>query len=497
MLLLDRQKLLASVLVSGMSIGGALAQETLPYIPGADTTANGAAVQTPQVIFDEPIESDSVQPSPRNRRAFSDNDPSGRNPRAQPSTQVGLIGPDGAVTPLANTRATPEQTGSPRSNDDPYAALGLRVGTFTLFPVLTQTIGTTSNADFSAGGSSAIFSQTDLRLRGTSNWSRHQLSGEIGGNYQTFFNDASDDIPAFNANLELRLDLVMDWAARFGVNTNITTESAVSDNISVPFPLFVIGRPQVTQMGGFAVIEKQAGLLNGNLRGTVTRTSYDSADISNGTQLSQDDRNNTLFELRGRVNYNSSALLQPFAVANLGFRRFDLTIDRNGNNRNSALYGLRVGLAYNGGEKLNGEISVGYANEVFDDNALNSLSGVTVDGVINWSPVRFTTITATAQTSFTGSTNVNESGSATYAASLGIVREVRPNLSLNGRILASLRSYDLGREDSTYQAQLGAEWRLNRNAALFGNVGYEVVESTDAGSSYNATTARVGIRLQK
>ena len=47
------------------------------------------------------------------------------------------------------------------------------------------------------------------------------------------------------------------------------------------------------------------------------------------------------------------------------------------------------------------------------------------------------------------------------------------------------------------QGQIGAEWRLNRTAAVIATLGHEVQDSTDDGSSYDATTARVGLRLQR
>jgi hypothetical protein len=81
---------------------------------------------------------------------------------------------------------------------------------------------------------------------------------------------------------------------------------------------------------------------------------------------------------------------------------------------------------------------------------------------------------------------------------LDAVHDLRPNLSLNARVLVSLRDYDSsGRQDTMLQGQIGAEWRLNRSAALVATVGHEKLESTEDFSSYEATTARIGLRLQR
>lgn len=420
------------------------------------------------------------------------------NPRIRPTQQVGIIQPDGAVSSLANLPAAPVQGGAGRSDDSPYSALGIRVGSFTLFPVLTQSIGSTTNAEAASDGSSAMFSQTDVGLTAVSNWALHELRGEIGGTYQTYFDNDAEDLPTFNSSLELRLDHSNDLTSRFGATYDLTTESAESDNLTVPPPLSVVERPNVHRLTGFAEVEKQSGRLSASLRGTITQSIYDSAALSDGSTLTQSDRTNTLYELLSRVGYEISPTFQPFAEASVGARQYRRDIDRNGNNRDSMLYALRAGVEFDHGDKLNGEISVGYSSEQFDDTAIDDLNGITVDASINWSPQRLTTFTATAQSEFTGSTNADESGSVTYAASLDAVHDLRPNLSLNARVLVSLRDYDSsGRQDTMLQGQIGAEWRLNRSAALVATVGHEKLESTEDFSSYEATTARIGLRLQR
>jgi len=441
---------------------------------------------------------DQLTNNPANRRV-TDDDTTGRaNTRALSTQQVGIIGTDGSVTPLANTPAVPVQGGATASTESPYAPLGIRLGMFTLFPTLTQTIGTTSNADFSENGSESTFSQTDVRAVLVSDWALHQLRAELGGSYQTFFNGTSEDLPTFDANMELRLDHSYNITTTFGGAYNLSTESAVSDNLTVPAGVFILERPNVHRFSGFAEFAKTTGRLNTSLRGTITHSVYEGTDLSNGGRLPQGDRTNTLYELRGRLGYRTSETFQPFVEAAFGTRQYQYKFDRNGNQRDSNVYALRGGFTFNRGEKLSGELAVGYSTEDFVDSAITDLSGATIDGTINWSPQRFTTVSLNAQTSFTGSTNVNEAGSITYATTLGVVHDLRPDLSLNTSVLASIRDYDgSGRQDQTLQLRAGAEWRLNRTVSVIGNLGYETVDSTEAGSSYDAATVSLGLRLQR
>ncbi len=423
-----------------------------------------------------------------------------RNTAEQPAEQVGLVDEDGNVTPLANVRVQRIQSGVgavPR-DDDPFAPLGLRVGTFSVFPTVTETIGYTSNADFFENGEESFFSQTEARVTFNSNWSVHDLRGEVGGSFQEFFNGNSESLPTFDGNVQLRLDVDSSTTATVGTDVSLTTENAVSDNLSLSGVAFVDDRPVVYRTGGFVEVERTGGRYTGSLRGSFDNETFGDADLSDGTTLDQGDRNNTLFQLRGRLNYEASPIVQPFVQATVGRTIFNDSVDRNGNERDSTTLALRTGIAFNQGEKLNGDIAVGYSIERFEDSALRDLDGFTIDGTINWSPQDLTTVTATASTSFAGSTSLNEAGSITYSGTLGVTRDVRANLSLNARVLASFTdNEDSGRQDTNYQFETGAEWRLNRSWAFIGRLGYETSDSTEEGSSFDAYTARLGLRWQR
>src|SRR5690606_9297368 len=59
------------------------------------------------------------------------------------------------------------------AEEDPFGPVGMRVGTFRLYPSLEQGLTWTSNADYSSTGRQAVLSETTLNLAGVSDWSRH------------------------------------------------------------------------------------------------------------------------------------------------------------------------------------------------------------------------------------------------------------------------------------------------------------------------------------
>ncbi|MDA8869977.1 outer membrane beta-barrel protein [Rhizobiaceae bacterium] len=419
------------------------------------------------------------------------------NSRALAAQRVGVDPANGLPTPLANRPAQPVQGGGTRE-DNPFAPIGIRAGTFTLFPTIEQVVGTTSNADFSEDGEASTFSETRASVRFVSDWSTHRLRGGIGGAYTAFLNGESENLPTGAADVELRLDGANDLAVTFGANYDARTESAILGDVVVPAGETLDERPLVQLLSGFAEVSKGGGRFVPTLRGGFERLMYSDATASDGTPIEQGARDNTLVDATLRLAYEVSPGWQPFAEGSIGTRIYDTDVDTNGQDRNSLLASLRGGAAFDTGEKLSGELALGYGVEAFDDDALEDLGGFTVDGGVDWSVDRLTTASFNATTTFAGSTDVGESGSISYAASVGLRREVRENFSVNARILGSLRSYEgTDREDRAFQAEVGADWALNRTATIFGTVGYEKVESNTEFNSYDATTARLGLRLSR
>ncbi len=136
--------------------------------------------------------------------------------------------------------------------------------------------------------------------------------------------------------------------------------------------------------------------------------------------------------------------------------------------------------------------------ERLSDLLKDAKKALTVDGRLVWSPARLTTITATANTSLVPSANIDDNGSVIYSGGLGISRQVRPNLTLDANLTASLQDYDTsGRKDVTLGANAGYTYWINRSVATTGRFSYQNVDSNESGSSYDVGTVRFGLRFQR
>jgi hypothetical protein len=421
-----------------------------------------------------------------------------KEPKILPQGVVATLDENGQLDARRNVATSPLEAGTPVVDSDPYDASGIRLGVFDLFPTLEQNIGYTSNATSTQNGKGAWFSETKAGLRLQSNWSRHAFEAELGASYQRFFKNESDALPTANDNGMLRLDFFRDHTLTLRGGYDFATESASSSNLAVGGGLSVVDRPGVHGLSSSAELANTDGNLRYLLRGSLAKTIYEDATLSDGSKLYQGDRDNLLASVTGRLSYQISPAVSPFVEGSAGRRLYRVKVDSNGNRRDSVLYSMRGGVDLDFGEKLKGQLSAGYIQENFKDANISTLGALTFDGSLTWSPVRLTSVTATLSTNLSPSANANDNGSVLYSLNVGISRKVRANLTLDANLAASLQDYDTtGRRDITLGVDAGYTYWFNRFIAATGRASYQKIDSTNSGSSYEVGTIRFGLKFQR
>ncbi len=377
---------------------------------------------------------------------------------------------------------------------DPFLPTGFRAGTWQVFTRLDQALGYTNNTSSVAGGKPGSFSRTKAGLTMRSDWARHEASVEANGSVDHFLSGEEKDIPQVDVTGALRLDLIDGVAANLRATYNYSTEATNSDALGGG----VSERPGVNAFGASAEIARSGGKVDFSLRGSADRTLYDVATTTGGGLLDQADRDNTLYQATARAGYGVSEAMRPFVQAAIGRRIHDLTVDRNGEKRDSTRYDLQVGLAVDLGEKLRGEASVGYLAEVFDDSGLRTLATPSFNANLVWSPERETQVTFTAATSLSGSTTAGESGSSVQDIGVEVERHIRERLTGHADAGLQIETFDAtGDRDFTWTAGAGLKYWINRFMGVTADVGYERLDSSDPASSYEAATVMVGVSLQR
>jgi hypothetical protein len=400
---------------------------------------------------------------------------------------LGRAEPDNIRTGAIEGKDLAEET-------DPYAAPGIRSGTFILRPTIEQGIRWTSNAGNSSNGSEAVISETNLRLRAESDWLRHSLNLEASGGFRKSVSGEDLEEPEFGLSGDLRLDVSTALTVNARASWTRSEESATAPVLA----LGPLSRPDLDTLQASLGATYDPGMFGISATGQVTRLAYGDATDSLGASVPQDDRNNTLATITLRGTYDLSQMLQPFAEVEAGRRFYDKSTDSFGYDRSANRYGIRAGLAVNTGEKLSGELAAGWLMEDVDDEALRDVSGLDLRGTVNWSPQRGTNIALTAGTTVEASTVAASSGSILYSTNAAVTHELRENLDLNFNTGAAWRIYEYGAyQDTILSAEAGLTWWMNRYAGINGRVRHERTLNLDPNRASEATSVYLGVTLRR
>lgn len=509
-----RDLVLGSGLLTGNDAPAAPAELPVPYqpvsagaVPDQGSAAAGPADLLSGASADEADDEPAAKVAGQRKGAKK---PAAKGAASETSEADASAGqePQGPANPRATTVDAAEKTPfSPRADrtgaiergnrtpeEDPFAAVGIRVGTFTLRPSIEQGVVATNNADSSVDGKSAVLSRTTLRFEAESG--REGNSATVSG-YGIFRKTLSgQEVKDAQGRLDGRLDLDLghDWRAVARLGYEAAPESADSPVVIED----TVSQPLRQSFDGSLGVLKDIGKVRLGLTGAARRDTYGDAELASGAVLSQKDRDSTLYTATLRGGYEISPALTPFAELEAGRRAYDLRADAAGYERSSTRLGARGGLALDLGEKLGGEVSAGWIRESFDDDRLAPLAGATVAADLRWSPQRGTIVGLRGDTTLEDTTNAGESGSILYAGRLTAEHRLRANLTANAELGAGWRDYlGSGGHDLIYSAEAGLTWWLNRNAGVTASARHETVTSSLPDRDSRTDSVYLGLTLRR
>ncbi len=379
-------------------------------------------------------------------------------------------------------------------DDDPFAPVGVRLGSFILRPSIEQGVSATSNANYSVDGESAILSETTLRLDAASDWSRHSASLDAYGNLRETIDGYEIDEKRAGVDAALNLDLAGQMRAIGTLRYERRPETASS-------PVEIEGaasQPIRQTFGGALGLEKDVGKARYGVTALIEHEDYGDADLDGGNVLTQNDRNSTLATVTIRGGYEISPAFTPFVEAEIGKRYYDQSTDSAGYSRDSDRLGLRTGIAVDLDEKIVGEVSGGWIRERFQDDRLRAIDGPSLNAAVTWSPERETSVRLAASTTVESATDVGESGSILHSGLLSVERRIRADLSANAALGLGYRDYTgLGEHDILLSAEVGGTWWLNRYSGITGRLRHERQESDPETRNYDANSIFLGLKVQR
>ncbi len=399
---------------------------------------------------------------------------------------------------LRAQRAIPQEAVQSRDlieEENPFGAVGLRVGSITLRPTLEQGIEVNSKATGAAATGSTTNSITTVRLDGASDWRKGSLETTGFLTLRRAFSGESVFDPEAGATLKLTQPLLNDWSYAIGASYGLKRESAVSGSA---FPTTFTKRPLAQDVGVSFSIGKNEGLLQPSAKLELNRSTYGDAIGPLGVAVSQSDRNQTSLRGTFRLGAEISPAITPFVELVYGKTWRDERVDVFGNDRSSDDLRASVGAEVNLSKKLNGEFSVGWLRQSYHSASLNNIEGLALAAALNWSPQQGTTVTAGLTTSAEPTNSATVSGSLLHTATVGITHQLSSRLSASASLGASYRDFTAGGgNDTTLSAELTATYWVNRLLGVNAKARYESVSSSDPMRESDTTTFLLGLKFQR
>ena len=384
----------------------------------------------------------------------------------------------------------------PIAAGDPYAALGLRVGSFLVYPAVELSAGYDTNPAHVPGGPASPQFVVAPKLQVRSDWARHSLTANIVGSFTDYTSNAfspSLNRPYLNGTIDGRIDVRRDTQVLLENRFLVTTDNPGSPNLVAGLAKL----PIYTTAGGTVGVAQQFNRFQFTLKGTIDRSVYDNSLLTDGESVSNADRDFNQYGGIARFGYDLGPGLKPFVEFAADERIHDEQIDRNGLHRDSTGVSGKAGATLDLFGSLTGELALGYMQRTYKDPTLPNIGGPVLDGSLIWQVSALTTAKLTAASTVNESVLPGTSGGFSRDANVQVDHAFR--WWLIGTAQAGYGHDDyvgLDRHDNRYFVSAGMTYKLNRLMQLKGTLRQDWLTSNTSGVAYAATSFLAGVRLQ-
>lgn len=380
-----------------------------------------------------------------------------------------------------------EEAVSVRDRDRPeFDTEGRRVGAFVLRASLDLAVTSSDNifaADEASELDDIIYSVTPSASL-SSDWSRHALA--IDGSLTSRTHDEwdSEDGESYYARAAGRFDI--------GDSTALRGSTRISHQVTPRTD------PDVPETGAPVEYDRTdvgAGIEHRFARMTVA---FDVGRSEYEYDGAQADRDNEQTTLNGRLDWEVSPRLGFFARASADEREYEPAYSNRDSDNRTYMAGVTVNT-----DLMRGEVSVGQFERDYTDPAIGTLDGVAVAGELEWYVTQLTTLTFTARRDANDQISANDRlPYITTEYGARIDHELRRNIILTASARLGERDFEVAnpdpRHDDYSEAEIGADWLLNRQAAVRFRYERDEVNSSGfpASRDYEVNAITVGLLLR-
>ncbi|MBY9067955.1 outer membrane beta-barrel protein [Hyphomonas sp. WL0036] len=376
----------------------------------------------------------------------------------------------------------------------------VRLGAFMVRPAAEASVSYSDNVFFSgANEESGMIARVGAEVSGDTMWSVHNLGFDVSA-YRNEYVDQGDE--SYN-DLRARLRGRVDVSRSFALGGSVFVEDRVerrTEFVNEFSPDAPIG---LNIQGATVEANYQSDRFRWTNAAGIRQEDYENGrEIGSGLPIDQSYRDRSVKDARTRLSYAVSPNFAVFGQATYQQSDYDTLQFIGGNlrSRDSQGYTVSGGVDFELTSLVRGDVAVGYLNETKDDSYFSDVSGLSVDGRVQWFPTQLTTVT------FTGGRRVSDTGAFSAPTALDTNFGVRLDHELRRNIILSASArynqYDFeesNRKDENTEFGVTALYKMNRRVHF--NAFVSRFDRDISGApffvepSIGETTAGIGVRL--
>jgi len=373
---------------------------------------------------------------------------------------------------------------------EPYDPVGIRIGSFVLFPEIEIGGAFTDNVLLSPGGLSDRALELRPAARLASAWSTHAL--ELRGGADLSYHDefTSEDDRGWEIEARGRIDMTKRANLQGLAGRSVSQESRSAIDAGAG-----TSRADVETTRAAASVNHRLNRLSLQLRAGVVDTEYDAAGFA-GTA---DDRDVTATEEAVRATWELKPTLAVFGEVALDQRDHEITAVSDGIGRDSDGERYRLGLDFGAtGEILRGELSLGWGRQRPHDARLDDIDGLLLDANLAWRATALTALLLTARTDFAETTTAGSGGVIVRQVGGEVRHALRRYLIASAGLSYEWRDYaGIDLDEAELRAGLGIEYFLSREVVLSARYLRTDFFSSTAAADYDTNEARLAVKLRR
>lgn len=386
--------------------------------------------------------------------------------------------------------ATETVMARPRPDYDP---VGFALAGFRVFPELIVSAGYDDNifrTDRREQGDFISVVRPRVQLRSDFNQHRLDVTGEVAAGF--YADHSSQNFVDYRGDVRGHIDILRGLR----LEGALTYEHSHEDRGAIDEEDRVGKEPTpFDRLAALTVLAAQSGRFRYRFGVGAASLDYQNVPAVGGGTVNNDDRDQSQYDIFGRVSMGVGADFRVFTTARYVTNDFISPVDGAGVNRDSSGVSAIAGLEYDGGSLWFASGYAGFRQQVYADASLSDVSGPIFGGQVTGNITSLTTITANLDRDLVETSVEGASSYWDTSLRLRADHELLRNLILSGAIRATHDDFrGIDRTDQIFGGGVALRWLTNRSLWLTLDLDLDQKTSTGANRGRDFTQSRIFLR---